>query len=97
MNHTRKPVRREPVGATPACSKWPLCRWVSFACLQDDGGEEGAAGGRQRPAGLHPPDLVAYMAQLAGRPGKFDPNKAKALGIRPGKVGGKGYRAMGRR
>ncbi len=60
-------------------------------------GEEGWQGGaadprvyegRARPMGLSPPDSVVYLAQLSGRPGKFNPERAKALGVEPGPVGG---------
>ncbi|GLC37922.1 hypothetical protein PLESTF_000610300 [Pleodorina starrii] len=51
--------------------------------------EQGAGqGGRQRPAGLSHPDVAAYAVQMAGRPGKFLPEKAIELGVRPGPLFG---------
>lgn len=46
----------------------------------------GDSQGRQRPMGLSEPDVTVYAIQLAGRPGKFLPEKAIELGVQPGPV-----------
>lgn len=51
--------------------------------------------GRAPPMGLSPPDSVVYLAQLSGRPGKFNPERAKALGVEPGPVGGAAWLGCG--
>ncbi|KXZ55190.1 hypothetical protein GPECTOR_3g335 [Gonium pectorale] len=56
---------------------------------QSDGETDADAEGRQRPAGPScPRPLAVYTVQLAGRPGKFMPDKARALGVTPGPLFG---------
>ncbi|EFJ44962.1 hypothetical protein VOLCADRAFT_118548, partial [Volvox carteri f. nagariensis] len=50
--------------------------------------------GRQRPAGLSHPDIAIYAIQLAGRPGKFMPEKAIELGVEPGPLFGQLQRGL---
>mgnify|MGYP001807064687 CR=1 FL=1 len=47
---------------------------------------QAAAEGRERPADLSPPATAVYLVRLSGRPGKFLPDKARQLGVKPGPV-----------
>eukprot|EP00198_Chlamydomonas_reinhardtii_P000339 XP_001689674.1 RNase Z-like protein [Chlamydomonas reinhardtii] len=47
-----------------------------------------AAEGRERPADLSPPATAVYLVRLSGRPGKFLPDKARQLGVKPGPLFG---------
>ncbi|GIL91146.1 hypothetical protein Vretifemale_18806, partial [Volvox reticuliferus] len=52
------------------------------------------AQGRQRPADLSEPDVAVYAVQMAGRPGKFMPQKALELGVPQGKLFGELQRGL---
>ncbi|GIL65868.1 hypothetical protein Vafri_19515 [Volvox africanus] len=50
--------------------------------------------GRQRPADLSEPDVAVYAIQMAGRPGKFMPQRALELGVPQGKLFGELQRGL---